>query len=46
MMLIFSKKSNFINKLDFLTKIDNLKKYKIREYLWKIDVNSNKQFKH
>ena len=39
MVLTSSKKSNFMNKLDFLTKINNFKKYKIRAYLWKIDVD-------
>ena len=45
-MLTSSLKNKFINKWDFLTKIDNFKKNKIKAYLWKIDVKLIEQFKH
>ena len=34
-----------MNKLDFFVKINNFKKYKIRAYLQKIDVDLIEQFK-
>ena len=46
MVLTSSEKFNFINKLNFLIKINNFKKYEIKVYLWKIDVKLIEQFKH
>ena len=45
MVLTSSKKYNFINKLNFLTKIDNFKKYEIRMFM-KNRCWFNWEFKH
>ena len=46
MMLTSPRNPNFINKSNFLVKINNFKKYEIRAYVRKNDVKLIKQFKH